>query len=165
MSKLLLLKVLPLPPQKTVELKDVRSCLKTLRCNPRGTPETSGARVSIITGSAISTFGWLAMGRRTNFLLGPSLHSPENPLLNEPNEFFFRLIWTACQSMIRKRFVVNGSRLLKKVKPFTLNHFYLLPGRDRLQLRVQGSPVQRTGTQCYLGFVQVIESEETKSAH
>ncbi|MBT7205662.1 MAG: hypothetical protein HN867_19620 [Deltaproteobacteria bacterium] len=54
---------------------------------------------------------------------------------------------------------------IEKVKPFTLNHFYLLPGRDRLQLRVQGSPVQRTGTQCYLGFVQVIESEETKSVH
>ncbi|MEK9762390.1 MAG: PAS domain-containing protein [Deltaproteobacteria bacterium] len=54
---------------------------------------------------------------------------------------------------------------IEKCKPFTLSHYYLLPDGDRLQLRVQGSPVQRTGTHRYLGFVQVIESEETKSAH
>ena len=54
---------------------------------------------------------------------------------------------------------------IEKGKPFTLNHCYLLPGGDRLQLRVQGSPVQRVGTQRYLGFVQVIESEETKAAN
>ena len=54
---------------------------------------------------------------------------------------------------------------IEKGKPFTLNHCYLLPGGDRLQLRVQGSPVQRVGTQRYLGFVQVIESEEPKAAN
>ena len=54
---------------------------------------------------------------------------------------------------------------IEKGKSFTLNHCYLLPNGGHIKLRVQGSPVQRTGTQRYLGFVQVIESQERKSAN
>ena len=104
------------------------------------------------------------MGRRANLLLTSSLHTSEYSSLNESNEFFQAYLDRVPendQETVRSQW----QQAIEKGKPFTLNHCYLLPGGDRLQLRVQGSPVQRVGTQRYLGFVQVIESEETKAAN
>ena len=100
------------------------------------------------------------MGRR-QISPTPSLHTSEYSSFNESNEFFQAYLDRVPEND-QEKVRSQWQQAIEKGKPFTLNHCYLLPSGDRLQLRVQGSPVQRVGAQRYLGFVQVIESEEQK---
>lgn len=52
---------------------------------------------------------------------------------------------------------------LQRAQPFTLAHSFLLPNGQRLRLRVQGSPTLRSGVHRFLGFMQVIPTEEGPS--
>ena len=67
----------------------------------------------LLQAQQMARLGGLAMGRRANLLLTSSLFCKS--ILQQAQRIFFRLIWNMCQRMNKRRFVVNGNKLLRRV--------------------------------------------------